>query len=52
MWGGLAFEVFEMEIAEVEINWSNYASTLVEDGVVFCVGEWTFATDTVEDWNW
>jgi hypothetical protein len=49
--GDLVFEVFDMELHEVEINWSNYETTFVEDGEVLCVGEW-FVDTPVEDWNW
>jgi len=51
-WSGqLAYEAFDLELAEVEINWDNYQSTFVPDGAVLCVGEWYVETD-VENWNW
>jgi hypothetical protein len=50
--GGLAFDAYELEIAEVEINWNNFSSQLVDGGAVICVGEWDFAVDDVENWGW
>jgi hypothetical protein len=51
-WSGqLAFEGFDMELVEVEINWNTYESTPVPDGLVLCVNEWYVET-SVENWNW
>ena len=51
-WSGqLAFEGFDMELVEVDINWNTYESTPVPDGLVLCVNEWYVETG-VENWSW
>jgi len=51
-WNGLLeFEAFDVELAEVEINWNTYESTFVPDGAVVCVDEWHVET-SVENWSW